>query len=105
MDKNAITAYELQSLVERCFDEVERAGFIKKVPPGAEFQHMVVVNRQEVINHIANTIIGELYELEMIRRMAPMFREVSRLAHDFELLDEREQKRIDLSGLRIAPEG
>jgi hypothetical protein len=102
--KNLITMYELQTLVERCFDELEGNEFISKLEtteagPGQK----VIVNRQEVINHIANTIIGELHELEMIRRFAPMFREINRLAKDFEMLDEKEQLRANLSGLRIAP--
>lgn len=97
--KNVVTSYELQSLIERCFAECKEANFIAA---NLETKQTILLNEGEVINHIANTIIGELHELEMIRRIAPMFREVRRLEGDFNMLDDKEQQRINLAGLRIA---
>ena len=107
-NENVVTVYELQSLIERCLEEVERAGYIKSSSvletdvngPGLT-ERKILVNQEEIVKHIANTIYGELYELEMIRRMAPIFREFYRLAEDFKMIDERDQKRVNLAGLRI----
>lgn len=113
-EQKNITIYELQALVHRCFEEAEKAGFIKAyqtaAPPGVEVsEHAVgytlkaITNKDELVKHISRTIVGELYELELIRRIAPIFREVKRLTSDFEFLDVKEQERINISGLRIAP--
>ena len=116
-EKPQITTYELQDLVRRCLDELEQAQAIKKLDEQetrvATFEVeslkdmesvLVITDREQIIQHISNTIIGELYELEIIRKMAPIFREVRRLTDDFNMLDDREQKRINLAGLRIAPD-
>lgn len=116
-EKPQVTTYELQDVIRRCLDELEEAEAIKKLSKGetdiANFEIsslasmesiLVIADREQIIQHISNTIIGELYELEMIRKMAPIFREVGRLVDDFGMLDEREQKRINLAGLRIAPD-
>lgn len=108
-EKLQITTYELQDLVRRCLDELEQAEAIKKeryqLASHLEVHdRLVITDREQVIQHIANTIIGELYELEMIRKIAPIVREVRRLTDDFNMLDDRETKRINLAGLRIAPD-
>jgi hypothetical protein len=105
-----ITIYELQSLVSRCIDEAEKAEFIIELTipsadPAVEKKVKVLLNKEELVKHISRTIVGELFELEIIRRLAPVFREVKRLCNDFELLDIKEQERINIQGLRIAPEG
>lgn len=110
--KPEVTTYELQDLIRRCLDELEQAQAIEKRPIPEKGQglipimkeSLVIQDREQIIQHIANTIIGELYELEMIRKMAPIFREVRRLTDDFNMLDDRETKRVNLAGLRIAPD-
>lgn len=106
-----VTTYELQDLVRRCLDELEQASaietqsFLETTENGqGTVERKVIADREQIIQHISNTIIGELYELEMIRKIAPMVREVGRLIDDFGMLDERETKRINLAGLRIAPD-
>jgi len=51
--------------------------------------------------HIALTIVGELHELEVIRKIGPMFRMIESLKEDFRIFDERGQEDYRIRNLRI----
>ncbi len=95
------TQYDLQALVRRCLQECEKSGHIEVQDEGLS---LVITDREEVIKHIANTVVGELTELEIIRRIAPIMREIPRLEKDFQFLDDRARTSVAEGNLRIAKE-
>lgn len=104
------TMYDIHRLVERALDECVEAGHIIKVPysrgeVGVEDSIFAFASRADAIKHIAFTIQGELFELELCRRLSPIFRGVARLAKDFQYLDDRGRVIKQLASLRISTEG
>ena len=104
------TIYDLQKIIERCFLECEEAKYIRRrtvmsSDPNTENSvEFVLVSRTEVEKHISMTVIGELMELEMIRKLSPIFRGVARLAEEFQYLDDRGRVAQQMAGLRIPTE-
>ncbi len=105
------TVFDLQELIQRCFNEAKEAGLIKKA--AREFYddaqlpigQTLIINERDLVKHIALTIVGELHEFEVIRRIAPLFREVNRLQSDFRYFEEREAADQQMRSLRIRHEG
>jgi len=101
------TIFDLQSIIEKCFEDCKKMGYLLEYR-GADGERLLVVNQTDLINHIRLTVIGELYELEIIRRIAPIFREHRALTTDFMLFGEAFQEFYDkeiqarqMKGLRI----
>lgn len=103
------TVFELESIIARCFEEAKKVGYIKNLQ-NTEYDY--VENQRELIHHISMTVIGELYEFEIIRRIAPIFRENRALSADFLMFGDAFQLFYDKviqeaksRGIRIHPEG
>jgi hypothetical protein len=93
------TIQDLERIIERCLNESEQAGDIKTLPKLGD--HKVLVNRDEVIRHISKTIIGELFEFEIIRKLAPTFRQFRSLERDLFYIEERESAASEMNKLRV----
>jgi len=103
-----LTIYNLEGIVERCLAEAEEAGYLKRIAfhrtTGEETSVVPgIVNRLELVKHISKTIIGELHEFEVIRRISPVFREFKRLAEDFAFFDEQQAEYQRLLATRVEP--
>lgn len=99
------TVYNLNKLVKRCLEESTRAGDIENTTRVENnprpTTRLTIVNEDAVCDHIAKTIIGELHELEIVRKVAPIFRVVRSLQDDFAVIDSEEKFHTSLQGLRI----
>jgi len=83
MDENPVqlkTQMDMNVIIERCFEELVKAGVAKvsDVPKGS----IIILDKPAAALHIQKTLIGELLEFEMIRRISPIFREFPRLESD-----------------------
>lgn len=121
MDTDRKTVFDLEPIIRRCFEEAKKMGYIndKKLTASAEgievkegISFPQIVNQDELVHHIALTVVGELYEFEIIRRIAPIFRENRALSADFQMFGDAFQLFYDktiadskLRGIRIHPEG
>ena len=117
MDTDRKTIFDLEPIIKRCLEESKKMGYIKDqvvIDPGLFAQATIqyLANQDELVHHIALTIIGELYEFEIIRRISPLFRENRALSADFLAFGDAFQLFYDkviadakLRGLRIHPEG
>lgn len=90
------TVYQLEQIVKRALEECVQAGTIRKEV--VEDNHF---NIDAAASHISQTIIGELHELEIIRRLAPIFREIPRLVKDFQLIDAEQATESHRAALKI----
>lgn len=90
------TVYQLEQIVKKALEECVQAGSIRKEV--VEDNHF---NMDAVANHISQTVIGELHELEIIRRLAPIFREIPRLVRDFEHVDTEQTADSRRGSLKI----
>lgn len=106
------TVYDLQSIIERCFEEAKKLGYVRTIDKESIPPVDVIHNQEELVKHIALTVIGELYEFEIIRRIGPLFRENRALSHDFlifgeafDLFFDKAVQDAKLHGLRIEPQG
>jgi len=106
------TVFELEDLVKRCFAELRRTDSLgtakirRKGMTDSDYIEQTadtILNEDEVCKHIAKTVIGELYELEICRKIGPMFRMMDQLTRDFAYLDAAQAKETALLGLRIGP--
>lgn len=90
--KDHKTIFDLKEIIERCFEEGKKAGYIQNFTieefGGKKTEAMRIVNQTDLVQYISMTIIGELYELELIRRIAPIFRENRALTKDFQEFGE-----------------
>jgi len=105
------TMLDLEKIVERCLresleagrflsnsqytNEIDQAAFHKSLEQSIDF---MVVSQ-----HIAKSVIGELYEFEIIRKLAPIFRMIPQLKGDFEYIDDRFKQEEKLRSLRKEP--
>ena len=96
------TVFDLERLIKRCFEESEKSGDIKPASGWGDRNSKVLVNSDAVAKHISMTIIGELFELEIVRKIAPMFRQFRSLERDLSYVEERQAADTALLGLRIA---
>jgi hypothetical protein len=123
------TIYNLRELIERCFEEARQAGFIRvtegspvsrlpenlavvdttealKQPDGGALTSIsaqVIAEERKLAEHIALTIVGELQELELIRKIAPMFRMFRQLEQNFLELDSATEHEAKMRSLRVPP--
>jgi hypothetical protein len=111
------TVFDLPEIIIRCFEEAKKLGYIsnylgttEELIERKQLPVPIIVNQNDLAHHISRTIIGELYELEIIRRIVPIFRENRALTHDFllfgdafELFYDKQIQEQQLSGLRIEP--
>lgn len=110
---NQKTIYEMKDIIKRCFEECEKAGHIKKAKRAqgshgenrtvdVKFEEeTILVNPEEVASHISKTLIGELMEFEILRRMGPAFRSMRSVENDLEFLFRKQQQEISVGNLRI----
>jgi len=104
-DRPKQTIYQLEKLIERCLNESERAGDLAVANPTAKVKHRILINEDNVIRHISMTIIGELHELEIIRKMGPMFRQFRSVERDFFFLEDQQKGFEGLQALKIPDPG
>lgn len=105
MEEQRKTVQDLEQLITRCFKELEESKDIKKEKiyddPKVTDTRTVIVNEENVARHISMTIIGELQELEVVRKLAPWFRQMRSLERDMEYIEMRQAAATSLLGLRI----
>lgn len=89
------TVYQLNEIVEKALKECREAKLIRP-----DFEGGIVIS-QEAAEHISKSVIGELHELEIIRRLAPIFREIPRLVKDFQLVDAEQTTDSHRAALKI----
>lgn len=113
------TIYEMKELVERCFKECEEAGHIQvknrastdisdveKMHKTLEVyfvKERVIVNVSEIADHISKTIIGELLEFEILRKLSPLFRSLRSIENQMKFLDDKQAFQANLPGIRLGP--
>jgi len=114
------TVWNLRELVERCLDEARKSGFIivsqgtpvSEIPRDVKvegkmqefIQAQVIADERKLAEHIALTIIGELRELEVLRKVAPMFRAFRQIENDLNELDVVAVEEFKLRNLRRVPQ-
>lgn len=90
------TVLDLEEIVGRALSECVEAKMISAEDEGALY-----LETPKVAKHIAMTIIGELHELEVLRKIGPVIRAVSSLIKDFEFFDEVERNYQKLMATRV----
>lgn len=105
MDEQKIvryTQYELRDLVRRCFEECKKNKAITLVSPGLLGKEVeALTDKNAVIEHIAKTIIGELFELEILRKLGPTIRQQKSIEADMEFLEKRADEEWRRQNLRV----
>lgn len=97
--KKLYTQHDLKKLIERCFEECERNGAI------VEANNTKILLRPMVVSeHITRTIIGELYELEILRKLGPLMRQQKAIESDMKMLEERSDEEWKLAQRRVPME-
>lgn len=104
--ENRKTIYDLEKIIERCFDEGIKAEYVSKsTGSSAEFKlsitDYIIKNRQGLITHISHTIIGELHELDLIRKLQPFARALPQILDDFSFLEDRMNSQSRKMSLRM----
>lgn len=79
--------FDLERIITRCFQEGRKAGWVSQVETVREGDVQAIADEHKLVQHISKTVIGELHELELINRLAPIFRSIRQLAHEFEEVD------------------
>ena len=98
--------FDIPSIIARCFDECKEAGYIESVvavKAGVHSDVDSIVNPTAIAEHISKTLIGELLEFEIMRRLAPIYREDERIKRDLQLIEAEHVRHANLAGLRIDP--
>lgn len=102
------TFHELELVIERCFEEAEKVKYIeKRIIAGRpneepeEKEVLAIVNSMELIKHISKTIIGELYEFEISRKLGPFFRMLRSLESDCKYIEGKHAQEYSDLGRRI----
>lgn len=108
------TQFEMKEIIERCFEECERAGQIKRLSKQEQyiaefetnryddiFEHPIIVNLDGVCDHISKTLIGELLEFEILRKLGPVIRQQRSIERDIEILEKKHMEVMGLQELRI----
>ena len=97
------TIYDMEKIIKRCFEEAREAGYLKPILSSDDSlaERDVIVNEIELAKHISMTLIGELVEFELIRRISPIFRAVEGIRTQFSYLDGRQAMEADVQNLRI----
>jgi hypothetical protein len=103
-EKLIYTVHNLNNLIERAI--MEASDFHKKNK--YDITSKVLATQSRVLaNHISKTIIGELFELELVRKMQPLLRDqgawmrlVGYVAQDFKFLEDDEKNYTELINLR-----
>ena len=80
------TVLDLEEIVKRTLNECVEAKMIS-----AEGDGLLYVQTEKVAKHIALSIIGELHELEVLRKIGPVIRAINSIIRDFEFFDEVER--------------
>lgn len=98
---NLKTSLDLKEIITRCVKESEDAGHITNI---TELNGKVIkglINEDAFCDHVAKTVIGELHELEIIRKLAPMFRMFRSIERDMEFIENRQVAEQNIANLRI----
>lgn len=97
------TVFQLEKLIERCFDEAQKAGYIKiYLNAPIEVDNIpVIIDKPKLIKHISMTIIGELFEFEVVRKLGPFLKMLKELSKDCEFLENQEKDYVKKQTLRI----
>ena len=96
------TIYNLRELIQRCFDEGKKAGFLLEYN-AADGPRVILQDEFKLTQHIALTIVGEMKELEIVRKVGPMFRMFRELEGNFKELDDAATADFKLRNMRVAP--
>lgn len=106
------TQFEMEEIATRCLEEAVQAGYIivynmdVKIAGkslGEPFKKKVIINEAELVKHICKTIIGELLEFDLIRRIAPIYREEKRIEKDLDFIAGKHMAEASFASLRIHP--
>lgn len=104
MEEIRKTKFEMEDIIQRCFEECISAGYVERVDDASAKKKVdVIINKLELARHISKTLMGELLEFEMCNRLAPYFREHNRLQRDSEFLADKQAQFNAQQGLRINP--
>jgi hypothetical protein len=103
------TQFEMKEIIERCFEELERSGAIKphtfRKDGSTQENPLKTVktfeSASDLADHISKTLIGELLELDIIRRQAAVYREIGRLERDFVFIEAKSRDESEIPNLRI----
>lgn len=94
------TQFDMGGIIERCYKEAIETGIAEEGKEGV----LLILDRSAFALHLQKTLIGELLEFEIIRRLSPIFREIPRLDSDLNLIHRKleEHNRL-ISGGRVGP--
>ncbi len=96
------TIYEMKAIINRCFEECKDAGHtISYDTVGPHGVITVLINQDAIADHISKTLIGELLELEILRKLSPLFRQFRSIEKDLQFLDEQAARESGFQSLRI----
>jgi hypothetical protein len=106
MDTTLKTQFDMKELIERCFRECEESGHIKvtkKDGPATALGSEVrtIVNLIGICDHIYKTLMGELLEFEIIRKLGPTYRTFRSIERDLERIETRSAIEANIPSLRI----
>ena len=114
IDSNFKTAYDMKEIINRCFKECEEAEYIGKTEiieyegednneNPHEVEYSFIRNQDQVADHIAKTLFGELLEFEVLRKLSPLFRSVRSIEANMEHLDNVQAFEASKGNIRIGP--
>ena len=80
------TVLDLEEIVKRTLNECVEAKMISAEDEGALYMETA-----KIAKHISLSIIGELHELEVLRKIGPVIRAINSIIRDFDFFDEVER--------------
>jgi hypothetical protein len=106
-EQHVTTVHGLRPLIERAIKEY--AKMISQVSPDI-YEPFLDDHARQLADHISKTVIGESFELELVRKMRPMVREhgalmrlIGYVAKDFQYLEDDDHNMDVLRDLREPP--
>jgi hypothetical protein len=104
MSDHQSTVHGLKPLIERAIME-----YTETLVEDPLVREIFYMRARALSDHISKTIIGESFELELVRKMRPMIREhgalmrlVGYVAKDFQFLEEDDHNAEALQNLRAS---
>ena len=93
------TQFEMDSIIYRCYEEAIETG-IAKINSATS---IIILDKAAFSSHLQKTLIGELLEFEIIRRISPIFREFPRLENDLNLIHRKLDEHNRLISTKVGP--
>lgn len=95
------TQFEMKEVIQRCLKECKEAGYIASFKTINAGEVETIVSQDAIADHISKTLIGELLEFEIIRKLSPVIRQQRSIERDLFLLDEKQKLESSFPNLRI----